>query len=99
MPRPGASRRGREARPLAVELGLPRRCSRTGEDLHQRRFAGAVLADQHVDRPAEGLEVDIRQRRSAGVNLAYSARPRMMGSTGPPCVTGAATVIGLRRVR
>ncbi len=37
----------------------------TGEDAHQRRLAGTILADQHVDRTLVDLEVDILQRDGA----------------------------------
>ena len=50
MPRSAASRGGQD-HGLAVELELPgRRPLDPGEDLHQRRLAGAVLAEQRGDR-------------------------------------------------
>ena len=41
-----------------------------GENLHQRRFAGAVLAHQRVDFPRHELELDFVKRPHAGKALA-----------------------------
>ena len=60
MPMPRAHRVARrgERHLLAVEQDAAvRRLLDAGDDLHQRRFAGAVLADQHVDRAAPDLEI------------------------------------------
>jgi hypothetical protein len=40
-----------------------------GEDLHQRRFAGAVLAHQRMDFAGDQLEPDVVQRPDAGKAL------------------------------
>ena len=41
-----------------------------GQDLHQRRFAGAVLAHQRVNLAGHELEPDVAQRAHAGEGLA-----------------------------
>ncbi len=43
-----------------------------GEDLHQRRLAGAVLAHQRVNFARTQIEADVRQRRDAAKALAYT---------------------------
>ncbi len=40
-----------------------------GDHFHQRRFSGAVLADQHVDRAHTDIEIDALQRAGAGIDL------------------------------
>jgi len=40
-----------------------------GEDAHERGFACAVLADQHVDGIAAYAEVDVIERSQAGILL------------------------------
>ena len=40
-----------------------------GEDLHQRRLAGAVLADERDDLAARDVEVHLVQRDDAGKTL------------------------------
>ena len=40
-----------------------------GENLHERRLAGAVFADQRVNRPGLDAEADIRERVNAPVGL------------------------------
>ena len=44
-----------------------------GEDLHQRRLAGAVLADDGVDRAALDLEAHVGDRHDAAVALGEMA--------------------------
>jgi hypothetical protein len=44
------------------------------EDLHQRRLAGAVVAEQRVDLAAADREVDAAQRLEAGKGLREPAR-------------------------
>ena len=52
MPSASAARRAAEMRRTPVDAHLTAaECLVTGEDLHQRRFAGAVLAEQAVDAP------------------------------------------------
>ena len=59
---------------LAVEQDLAlRRLLDAGDDLHQRRFAGAVLADQHVDGAGPHFEVDVLDRHRAGIDLGDAA--------------------------
>ena len=54
---------GREGNFLALQQDAPmRRFFDAGDDLHQRRFAGAVLADQHIDRAAPHLEIGALDR-------------------------------------
>ena len=43
------------------------------QHLHQRRFAGAVLADDGVDLAFLDAEVDVRQRLDAGKRLGDAA--------------------------
>ncbi len=63
------ARRG-ERHLLAVEQDpAVRRLLDAGDDLHQRRLAGAVLADQHVDRAAPDLEVRALHGDRAGIDL------------------------------
>ena len=55
----------------AVDSGSRRNPSvDAGEDLHQRRFAGAVLAHQRMDFAGQQLEMDIGERLDAGKALA-----------------------------
>ena len=42
----------------------------TPEDLHQRRFAGSVLTDEHVDGAPPNLKVDVAQRRRSRKDLS-----------------------------
>ena len=42
-----------------------------GEDTHQRRLAGAVLADQHIDRPLVDVEIDILQGNGTGEDAGH----------------------------
>ena len=72
MPMPRATASPEEAKRdrLAVEQDAPeRRLLDAGDDLHQRRLAGAVLADQHVDRAAAHLEIGALDRDRAGIDL------------------------------
>ena len=58
---------------LAVEQDAPgSRAFDAGDHLHQRRFAGAVLADQHVDRPASYDEIGALDRDGAGIDLGHA---------------------------
>ena len=43
-----------------------------GEDVHQRRFAGAVLAEQRMDLAGPDIEIDVVQRAHAWEGLAYA---------------------------
>ena len=62
---------------LAVEQDAPGgRPFDAGDHLHQRRLAGAVLADQHVDRAAPHLEIGLLDRDGAGIDL----RSRLRGA-------------------
>ena len=57
---------------LAVERDPARsRAFDAGDDLHQGRLAGAVLADEHVDRAATNLEIDLLDRDRAGIDLRH----------------------------
>jgi hypothetical protein len=40
-----------------------------GDDAHHRRLAGAVFADEHIDRAAPELQVRLLQRHDAGIGL------------------------------
>src|SRR5262249_57962393 len=46
---------------------------RAAEDLHQRRFARAVLAEQHVDVAGLERQIDAVERDHAGKRLADTA--------------------------
>ena len=56
---------------LAVVVGV-----HAGEDLHQRRLAGAVLADQRVHLAGAKLEVDAVERGDAGEALGDRLGPQ-----------------------
>ena len=59
-----------EADRLAIEQDATEgRLLGPGENLHQRRLAGAVLADQHVDRAGTNAEVDTAKSDRAGIDL------------------------------
>ena len=45
-----------------------------GDDLDQRRLAGAVLAENGVDLPARAREIDVLKRTHAAVALGYSGK-------------------------
>ena len=70
MPRRDRVARRCERDLLAVEEDpAERRLLDAGDDLHQRRFAGAVLADQHVDGALADLEIGALDRDGAGIDL------------------------------
>ena len=62
---------------LAVVVGVD-----AGQDLHQRRLAGAVLAHQRVDLAGAELETDRVERRDAAETLADTASPQAADVTG-----------------
>src|SRR3546814_8772093 len=65
-----------------------------GDDLHQRRFARAIFADQHVDRARVHLEIHAVERLHAGVEFrhALSAEARRgLGHGTGWIVTGVTT--------
>ena len=43
-----------------------------GKDVHQRRLAGAVLAEQRMDLAGPNIEIDVVQRAHAWEGLAYA---------------------------
>ena len=67
-----------------------------GEDLDQRRLAGAVLAEQRMHLAGADVEVDSVERQRAGEALGQAgdleqarvcigmAGPALLGPTGPP---------------
>ena len=62
--------RARKLHGLAVEHDAPeRRLFDAGDDLHQGRLAGPVLADQHVDGAPAHLEGRVLDRERAGIGL------------------------------
>ena len=62
----------REDDRLAVEQDPSgRRPLDAGDHLHQGRLAGAVLADQHVDRAAAHLEIGLLHRDGARIDLRH----------------------------
>ena len=46
------------------------------EDLHQGRFAGAVLADEADDLAGANLQAEIGERHHAGIGLADAGQPQ-----------------------
>ena len=56
-----------------------------GEDLHQRRLAGAVLAHQGVNFAAPQFEPDIRQGRDAAEAFADIARLKQRNGIARRC--------------
>jgi hypothetical protein len=68
--RPGGAGVGERHGP-AVDAHLPRvGRQQAGQDVEQRTFPGAVLADQGVDAAGRQRQVDPRQRDDAGEALA-----------------------------
>ena len=70
---------------LAVEEdGAAVRPDDAGEHLHQRRFAGAVLADHRMDRAGRDVEAHVGDRHHAAVALGEVADgdERRVGSHG-----------------
>ena len=62
--------RGRDADRLAVDQDLTFRwLVNTAEDIHKRRFTGAVDADESNDLSASGFDVDVIQSLDAGEDL------------------------------
>ena len=60
MPWRAASRTERKLTGFAIEQDAAGgRLLDAGNDLHQRRLAGAVFADQHVDRAGADAEIDL----------------------------------------
>ena len=61
-------------------------CDHAGDDLDQRRLAGAVLAQHGVDRACPAGEVDALQRAHAAIALgdarASTGRARRVGTSG-----------------
>jgi hypothetical protein len=51
-----------------------RRRDHTGQDLHQRRLAGAVLAEQRGDLAAMDIEIDALERVDAAIRHDDVAR-------------------------
>ena len=75
-----ADRPGRRSSIVAFIVGID-----AGQDLHQRRLAGAVFAHQRVDFAGLQLEVDVAKRGDAAETLGDAASP-----SGPAVTAGAA---------
>ena len=61
---------------LAFELDLAQvRLKCAGDDVHQGRLAGAVLAEDGVNLTRMELDADIRQRHHAGEELGDFGQP------------------------
>ena len=74
---------GRERRLLPVQQDLAGvRVVQAVEDVHQRRLAGAVLAEQRVDLAAPELKVDVVVREDARELLGD---PAELEDGGQPC--------------
>src|ERR1700674_1954289 len=77
---------------LALDLDRTAiRVYRAGEDFHQRRFAGAVFADQRMHLAAPDVEVDAVERAHAGIGFGDAAH-RHIGRFGGS-VSGRHTVV------
>ena len=64
-----------EGHRLAVELIVPdARLMHAGQDLDQRRFAGAVVADQRHDLAGMDVEIDVGERRDRAEILGDAAQ-------------------------
>ena len=62
---------------LSVEQNpTERRAFDAGDDFHQRRFAGAVLADEHIDRAATDFEIGLFDRDRAGIDFRHALEPK-----------------------
>ena len=67
---PGRERTGDgDGLPVDQDLAARIRLVGAGQDLHQRRFAGAVLAHERMDFAGMDLERDVRERPHAGERL------------------------------
>src|SRR5699024_5754053 len=53
-----------------------------GKNLHQRRLARAVLADQHIDRAGMNIEIHVLQGNRAGQGLGDGAGAEDEGTHG-----------------
>ena len=72
------------------------------DDLHQCRFAGPVLADEHVDRAAANLEIGLPHRDGSRIDLRHPletqdhirlarARARLGHGFGPSVISTGVT--------
>ncbi len=85
----GFARRG-EAHRLAAKLNLSFvRAVQARHDFDQRRFTGAILAEERVNFSGAHVEVDIVQHLQSGEGLGYSSERN--GGFGH-CVTPPSTV-------
>ena len=64
-----------------------------GQDLHQRRLAGAVLAHQRVHLAGAEVEVDAVERGDAGEALADALRPQSSSAPARPAPRSASLAI------
>ena len=65
------ARRGKADRAAVDRHGAGGRPHDSGEQLHQGRLAGAVLAEDRMDASALEAKIDVGQRRHAAIGLAY----------------------------
>ena len=93
MPRASASRGLPISTALAVDADLARVFTvGAAEDLHQRRLAGAVLAEQHVHVAGVQRQIDFVERQHAGERLADAAH--LEHRRRPACAHGMLTSNG-----
>ena len=82
-PRLAGERRGSERLVLAVDVDLAAVGSdRPREDLDQRRFTGAVFADERVDLAGMGNEVNAAESLDAAVGLGQSGKDERAAGSG-----------------
>ncbi len=69
-----------------------------GEDLDQRRFPGAVVADERDDFAGMDVEFDVGQRRDRAEMLRDAAQAQhRLGSGAARC--GGSVIVGSRSIR
>ena len=62
---------------LALEQNASgRRPFDASDNLHQRRFSGAVLADEHVDGAAPDFEIRLLHSNRAGIDFRHAFKPQ-----------------------
>ena len=72
--------RALDAHHAAVDLDRPRiPRHRAAQDLHQRRLARAVLAEQYVNFSLPNVEIDAVERDDAGERFADAGHPQREG--------------------
>jgi hypothetical protein len=65
-----------------------------GEDVHQRRLTGAVLAQERVHLPLGGVEVDAVVRHHTGEGLRDTAHPNGIEGRGARVASASPVSLG-----